>query len=103
MREDTRTGGPEGRRDRRKARRLRGSVDQRDTVSGGRWRARKRGQTRSAFRTKSDPIAQRMTGPVIPISIYAELGEVFADMVDDLFELAIELEGFGDEAVVSAG
>ena len=62
-----------------------------------------RGQTHSEFRTKSDPIARRMSGPVIRTSIYAELGEVLADVVDDLFELAIELEGLGLEAVVSAG
>ena len=72
-------------------------------AAGGGWRARKRGQTRSVFRTKSDPIARRMTGPVIRTSIYAELGEVLADVVDDLFELAVELKGLGLEAVVSAG
>jgi hypothetical protein len=44
-----------------------------------------------------------MTGPVIRTSIYAELGEVLADVVDDLFELAVELKGLGLEAVVSAG
>ena len=33
----------------------------------------------------------------------AELGEVLADVVDDLLELAVELEGFGDEAVMGTG
>ncbi len=28
---------------------------------------------------------------------------MLADVVNDLFELAVELEGFGDEAVVGAG
>ena len=28
---------------------------------------------------------------------------MLADVVNDLFELAVELEGFGDEAVMSAG
>jgi hypothetical protein len=28
---------------------------------------------------------------------------VLADVVDDLFELAVEFEGLGDEAVMSAG
>ena len=30
----------------------------------------------------------------------AELGELVADVVDDLLELAVELEGFRDEGVV---
>jgi hypothetical protein len=30
----------------------------------------------------------------------AELGEVLADVVDDLLELAVEFKGFRDEAVV---
>ncbi len=41
---------------------------------------------------------------MIPLSsVDAELWEALADVVDDLFELAVELEGFGDEAVVGAG
>ena len=41
---------------------------------------------------------------MIPLSsVDAELGEVLTDVVDDLFELAVELEGFGDEAVVGTG
>ena len=38
-----------------------------------------------------------------PESVGAEFGEVLADVVDDLFELAVEFEGFGNEAVVGAG
>ena len=36
-------------------------------------------------------------------SVDAEFGEVLADVVDDLFELAVEFEGLGDEPVVGAG
>ena len=43
-----------------------------------------------------------MTGAVIPTSVDAELGTVLADVVDDLLELAVELEGLGLEAVVGA-
>jgi hypothetical protein len=50
---------------------------------------------------KPDPIA-RMTGAVIPTSVDAEFREVLADVVDDLFELAVEFEGLGDEPVVGA-
>ena len=45
-----------------------------------------------------------MTGAVIPTlsSVDAEFREVLADVVDDLFELAVEFEGLGDEPVVGA-
>ena len=39
-------------------------------------------------------------GSVVEGLVDAELGEVLADVVDDLLELAVELEGFRDEAMV---
>ncbi len=39
-------------------------------------------------------------GSVVEGLVDAELGEVLADVVDDLLELAVELEGFRDESVV---
>ena len=35
-------------------------------------------------------------------SVDAELGKVFADVVDDLFELAVKFVSLGDEPVVGA-
>ena len=42
-------------------------------------------------------------GSVVEGLVDAELGEVLADVVDDLLELAVQLEGFGDEAVMGTG
>lgn len=42
-------------------------------------------------------------GMSLPESVYAEFGEVLADVVDDVFELAVELEGLSDEPVMGAG
>ena len=41
-------------------------------------------------------------GSVVEGLVDAELREVLADVVDDLLELAVELEGLGLEAVVGA-
>ena len=58
---------------------------------GGEWAGRKK----RAERGGALPC-----GSVVEGLVDAELGEVLADVVDDLLELAVELEGFRDEGVV---
>ena len=70
------------------------------------WHAgmlRSRGGVVVGARRRRDRVEGRARRRRIPTlsSVNAELGEVLADVVDDLLELAVEFEGLGLEAVVS--